>query len=85
MVAFEDRAEDVDLGLSVRWARFNVNCTKHTSKQFLFAWGEQTPYTTDDSYLQHLQPKRYFTWTTYFDTESIEDRNYGTEVRFKEI
>ena len=42
----------VDLGLSVRWATYNVGATKLTEYGDFFAWGETTP-------------KDFYSWRTY--------------------
>ena len=44
--------ETVDLGLSVKWASFNVGATKPEEYGDYFAWGE-------------TQPKSYYNWSTY--------------------
>ena len=44
--------EAVDLGLSVKWASFNVGATKPEGYGDYFAWGE-------------TKPKSTYTWTTY--------------------
>ena len=44
--------EYVDLGLSVKWATFNVGATKPEEYGDYFAWGE-------------TQPKDYYDWSTY--------------------
>ena len=45
-------AESVDLGLSVKWASWNLGASKETEGGNYYAWGETTP-------------KLYFTWETY--------------------
>ena len=44
--------EPVDLGLSVKWAPFNIGATKEEERGYFFAWGETEPknYYADWSY-----------------------------------
>ncbi|MCQ2165427.1 MAG: hypothetical protein MJZ04_09680 [Bacteroidales bacterium] len=44
--------EAVDLGLSVKWASFNVGAVKPEDSGFYFAWGE-------------TKPKSYYSWSSY--------------------
>ena len=44
--------EYVDLGLSVKWATYNIGATKPEEFGDYFAWGE-------------TQPKSYFNWENY--------------------
>jgi hypothetical protein len=46
--------EYVDLGLSVKWATFNVGATKPEEYGDYFAWGE-------------TEPKEVYDWSTYFE------------------
>jgi hypothetical protein len=46
------KADAVDLGLSVKWATFNVGATKPEDYGFYFAWGE-------------IEPKTDYSWSTY--------------------
>jgi hypothetical protein len=83
LIPFEDRADDVDMGLSVKWAKYNVNNINHTQSQFYVAWGENNPYTTDKEFLNHLQPKRYFSWFSYDDVKTLESRDSCYAIEFK--
>ena len=47
--------EPIDLGLSVKWASFNVGATSPEEYGLWFAWGE-------------TEPKGTYNWSTYFDT-----------------
>ena len=72
-IGSENGHEYVDLGLSVKWATFNVGATKPEEYGDYFAWGE-------------TQPKSTYDWTTYkycngsgFSlTKYCTDCNYGT-------
>ena len=63
----------VDLGLSVKWATYNVGATTPWSYGDYFAWGE-------------TQPKSYYDWSTYkwcngsYDTQTkyCTSSSYGT-------
>ena len=44
--------EYVDLGLSVKWAKYNIGATKPEEYGYYFAWGE-------------TEPKSYFSWDNY--------------------
>lgn len=65
--------EAVDLGLSVKWATFNVGATKPEEYGDYFAWGE-------------TKPKETYEWTTYkwckgsyrTQTKYCTDSYYGT-------
>lgn len=46
----------VDLGLSVKWAKYNVGATSETDYGDYFSWGEVTGYN---------EGKTYFTWLHY--------------------
>lgn len=60
----------VDLGLSVRWATYNVGATKLTEYGDLFAWGETTP--KDD-----------YSWSTYkWGSNYDELTKYNTEESY---
>ena len=69
----ENGHEYVDLGLSVKWATFNVGANKPEDYGDYFAWGETEPKTTYD-------------WSTYkwcngsYDTQTkyCIDSSYGT-------
>lgn len=47
----------VDLGLSVKWAKYNVGATTETESGDYFAWGEVSGYN---------EGKTNFAWSTYF-------------------
>ena len=49
---YENGYEYVDLGLSVKWATFNVGATKPEEYGYYYAWGE-------------TEPKTSYTWTNY--------------------
>ena len=54
-----DDYEYVDLGLSVKWATFNIGASKYNTVSYgdFFAWGEtETRYTFDKNY--YLEPKQ---------------------------
>jgi uncharacterized repeat protein (TIGR02543 family) len=65
--------EYVDLGLSVKWATYNVGATKPEETGYFFAWGE-------------TRPKAKYNWSTYkwcegsFGTQTkyCTDSYYGT-------
>ena len=63
--------EPVDLGLSVKWAPFNIGATKEEERGYLFAWGE-------------TEPKNYYAKWTYkwikddFYTKYNSDSFWGT-------
>lgn len=69
----ESHIEAIDLGLTVKWASFNVGATKPEEFGDYFAWGE-------------VEPKTVYNWSTYkwckkmnYDlTKYNKDRWYGT-------
>ena len=69
----ENGYEWVDLGLSVKWATFNVGATKPEEYGDYFAWGE-------------TEPKEYYDWSTYkwcrgsfsMQTKYCTNSSYGT-------
>ena len=66
-------AEFVDLGLSVKWAKWNLGATKETDYGDHFAWGE-TAAKTD------------YSWDTYFDNPSGDGETftkYATDKKTK--
>ncbi len=62
--------EMVDLGLSVKWASYNVGATKPEEYGDYFAWGETEPYY-EPGYAQSLSPvwksgySAGYTWSSY--------------------
>lgn len=59
----------VDLGLSVRWATYNVGATKPTEYGDHFAWGETSP-------------KETYSWETYKWLSGRNLTKYSTEETF---
>ena len=59
----------VDLGLSVKWASFNVGATKPSGLGDLFAWGE-------------VEPKETYDWITY--KWALDDRNKLTKYCYSD-
>ena len=55
--------EAVDLGLSVKWASFNVGATSPEDYGWYFAWGE-------------TEPKSNYCWSTYFDSVNGNSSNF---------
>lgn len=56
--------EAVDLGLSVKWASFNVGASSPEDYGYYFAWGE-------------TEPKSYYNWSTYFDSVNGSSSNFS--------
>ncbi len=56
--------EAVDLGLSVKWASFNVGASSPEDKGDYFAWGE-------------TEPKAVYSWDTYFDSVNGSNSNFS--------
>ena len=61
----------VDLGLSVKWATYNIGATKPEEYGDYFAWGE-------------TEPKTYYTWSTYKWCEGSDSTltKYNTESSY---
>ena len=67
-------AEFVDLGLSVKWAKWNLGATKETDYGDYFAWGETSGYKSG---------KTDFSWGTYkWMKEGQSDWKYITKYTF---
>ena len=71
----------VDLGLSVKWAAWNVGATKPEEYGLYFAWGETQGYTgiTDD---------KKFKWSDYefsIDGSSTNFSKYNSNDKLKEL
>lgn len=69
----------VDLGLSVKWASFNVGADSPEKTGFLLAWGETVPKTIYSHSTYKFQSGTYYTVTTKYcdDTEwGIRDDKY---------
>lgn len=72
----------VDLGLSVKWAAYNVGASSYTSRGDLFAWGEVTPYYAEghaqDEYCENWREGKEdgYDWTSYFDSVDGSDRAF---------
>ncbi len=61
-------AESVDLGLSVKWATFNVGATTPEGYGDYFAWGETEPYyadTTTKPITWKTGKENGYTWQSY--------------------
>ena len=69
----EVQYEYVDLGLSVKWATFNVGATKPEEYGDYYAWGETEP-KTDYSYSTYKWCNGSYNTQTKYNTES----RYGT-------
>ena len=68
----EPQYEYVDLGLSVKWATFNVGATKPEEYGDYYAWGETEP-KTDYS----LSTYKWCDGSNYIMTKYCNDSNYG--------
>lgn len=55
--------EAVDLGLSVKWASFNVGATSPEDYGWYLAWGE-------------TEPQSNYSWSTYFDSVNGSSSNF---------
>ena len=57
--------EAVDLGLSVKWATFNVGASSPEEYGDYFAWGEVEPYYSSQDPLTWKDGKTGYTWDSY--------------------
>ena len=77
--------EAVDLGLSVKWAPYNVGASKPTEYGNYYAWGEIEP-KTDYSYETYVGPNDFFgsvdTYGTEYDVAYVK---WGHEWRIPTI
>lgn len=71
--------EEVDLGLSVKWASFNVGATKQEQAGYYYAWGETTP-------------KRNYSWNNYkfwisgsSDSSNVIISKYNTLSKYGDV
>lgn len=58
-----DPYEYVDLGLSVKWAKWNVGATKEEEYGLYFQWGDTQGYTAEQ--VGSGSGKKYFDWEGY--------------------
>ena len=64
-------AEAVDLGLSVKWASFNLGATKPEEYGDYYAWGETEPYySSQDPSTWKDGKENGYAWSSYFDNPS---------------
>ncbi len=70
--------EAVDLGLSVKWASFNLGATEPEQSGYYYAWGETSPKSeyTEDNYKFH-KVTHYATYSTYDLTKYCSDSHNG--------
>lgn len=62
--------EAIDLGLSVKWASFNLGASKPEEYGNYYAWGE-------------IQPKQDYDWKNYqYGSNSVELTKYVTQSRY---
>ena len=78
--------EYVDLGLSVKWATFNVGSFKPEVGGDLFAWGETEPYY-EAGYATATDPvwkegKTGYNWTSYRWTAEVDSMNKPTLTKY---
>ena len=71
----ENSIDYVDLGLSVKWATYNVGANTPTGYGDYYAWGETEPHY-ETGYAQEAPQNHWktgysdgYTWSTYFDTD----------------
>ena len=70
--------ESVDLGLSVKWATFNLGAFSPEMAGDYYSWGELEPYYMD-GYAQSTNPvwragkEAGYDWVSYFDTDDEGD------------
>lgn len=80
-LAVATSGEYVDLGLSVKWATFNVGATKPEEAGDFFAWGETEPYYLSFSPLKWKPGKSDgYSLNSYFDYNSVEHFYYKYHV-----
>ena len=61
--------EAVDLGLSIKWASFNLGASKPEEYGDYYAWGETEPYYSNLNPLTWKEGKEAgYAWASYFDT-----------------
>ena len=61
--------EAVDLGLSIKWASFNLGASKPEEYGDYYAWGETEPYYSNLDPLTWKEGKEAgYAWASYFDT-----------------
>jgi uncharacterized protein (TIGR02145 family) len=66
-VSVEGKMEAVDLGLSVKWAAWNLGAEKRSDYGDYYAWGE-------------TEPKENYSWSTYnWGTSSTSLTKYNTD------
>ena len=70
--------EYVDLGLSVKWARFNVGADAPEDFGDYFAWGETEPKTTYN--YQNYKYWKSYGWAKYCDDGRDADHQYVLEA-----
>jgi len=63
-----DGYEYVDLGLSVKWATYNVGATKPEDSGGYYAWGETSEKST-------------YTWNTYLYGTYMNEVNIGSDIK----
>lgn len=71
----------IDLGLSVRWASYNVGAASAAEYGDYFAWGETEPYYKEgnaqvSSCSQWRAGKSGYNWNSYFDSVNGSDTNF---------
>lgn len=77
----QDNSRDyVDLGLSVKWATYNVGATTPSGRGDYFAWGETEPYYNDgyaqSQYASWKNGKEEgYDWSSYFDSDDGQTYN----------
>jgi len=92
----ENGYQYVDLGLSVRWATFNVGANKPEEYGDYFAWGETEPYY-EAGYAQESSQAHWkdgktsgYTWTNYKfrtsgDYDNVKFSKYNTSSSYGPI
>lgn len=73
-------AEAVDLGLSVKWATFNVGASKPEEYGYYYAWGETDP-KTDYSWSTYKWCNGSYTTLTKYCNESSNGNNGYTDTK----
>lgn len=69
----------VDLGLSTKWARYNVGASKETELGGLFGFGDMTGYNTS------INPEDYANGNIYRTANDIANKIYGGKVTMPTI
>ena len=81
-------SEPVDLGLSVKWAPFNLGATRPEEDGDLFAWGETEPYySSKEPMIWKVGKEAGYSWSSYkwnmgslkTLTKYCTDASYGYE------